>query len=82
MTTIVVDNELREKLKEMGSEVMLCDESGHTLGRFLPEAEYREHMRLVYEHAREMFAAADVEAARRDPEELTTAQVLEHLRKL
>jgi hypothetical protein len=82
MTTIVVDKELREKLKEMDGEILLCDEAGHALGRFLPEAEYREHMRMVYDHAREMFAAEDVESARSDPEELTTAQVLEHLKRL
>lgn len=82
MTSIVVDEALREKLRETAGEVALCDETGRTIGRFFPEAEYREHMRIVYGRARELFNVEDIEAARRDPVELTTSQVLEHLRRL
>lgn len=79
MTTVVVDKELREKLNGFEHEVIFCDESGQTVGRFLPESEY---MKMLYERARHMFTDEELEAARRPQREYTTAEVIEHLNKL
>jgi hypothetical protein len=42
MSRITVDNELRSKLNGLDQHIELCDESGQTMGHFLPEKAYRE----------------------------------------
>jgi hypothetical protein len=79
MTTVIVDKELTDKLKAIEHKAVLCDESGSTVGWFLPEAEY---MKKMYERARQMFTDEELERARRQPGGFTTAEVLEHLNKL
>ena len=39
MTTVVVDKEQRDKLNGFEHEVVFCDESGLSVGRFFPESE-------------------------------------------
>jgi hypothetical protein len=41
MQKIVVDPALRAKLHNLAEHVELCDESGQTLGHFLPAADYK-----------------------------------------
>lgn len=36
MTKVILDEALRKKLNGLNEELELCDESGRTLGRFLP----------------------------------------------
>jgi hypothetical protein len=64
MTTVVVDKELREKLKGFEHTVTFCDESGKPVGRFLPESEY---MKMLYERAKHMFITEELERARNEP---------------
>ena len=42
MSRVTLDPGFRAKLKNLSEEVELCDETGATLGRFLPEATYRK----------------------------------------
>lgn len=42
MTKVVLDSNLREKLRGFGEQIEVCDEAGHTVGHFLPAAAYRE----------------------------------------
>jgi hypothetical protein len=79
MTMIVVDKELREKLKDMDHELVFRDEAGQTLGRYIPEADY---MKMLYSQARHLFREEDLEKARQQKEEFTTAEVLDYLNKL
>ena len=45
MSKYVLDPDLRAKLNGLNEEIEFCDEAGKTLGRFVPEEEYR---RLFY----------------------------------
>ena len=42
MTKVMIDESLRSKLNGMDDQVELCDESGRTMGHFLPDAVYRK----------------------------------------
>ncbi len=37
MTTITLDGATIQRMKDLKEELKICDESGHTLGRFFPE---------------------------------------------
>jgi hypothetical protein len=41
MTRIVADLALRRQLNGLKSPVEVCDESGRTMGHYLPEADYK-----------------------------------------
>ena len=41
MSKLVLDAELRSKLNGLNAAIEVCDESGETIGHFLPEDEYR-----------------------------------------
>jgi hypothetical protein len=45
MSKIILDAELRAKLHDLTEHIYLCDETGETVGHFLPASEYRS---LVY----------------------------------
>lgn len=42
MTKMLLDSSLRDKLNSFHEEVELCDETGKTVGHFLPAATYRD----------------------------------------
>lgn len=44
MSRVVLDSELRSKLNGLGDQVEICDESGQTVGRYLPESLYRQFL--------------------------------------
>jgi hypothetical protein len=49
MSKIVLDAELRARLNGLNGQIEICDGTGATVGRFLPEAEYRRMMHAVAE---------------------------------
>lgn len=42
MDKVILDPTLREKLNGLDREVELCDETGRTVGHYLPVEEYRK----------------------------------------
>lgn len=76
MTTVLLDKELREKLKDLEHEIILTDESGQKIGRYVPEAEY---MKMLYERAKLKLSDEELEKARREAGGRSTAEVLERL---
>jgi hypothetical protein len=42
MSKVVLDNHLRAKLNGLNSPVEICDETGQTVGHFLPSALYNK----------------------------------------
>ena len=42
MTKLTLDPQLREKLNGLDEQIEVCDETGKTVGHFLPEAIYRK----------------------------------------
>jgi hypothetical protein len=56
----------------------LCDESGSTLGWFLPEADY---MKMMYERARNMFTEEELSYAEKEPGGRPLADIPADLRR-
>jgi len=46
MTQVIVNPELRAKLNGLSEEAVFVDESGQSLGHFLPSGKYRELLNL------------------------------------
>ena len=61
MTKMTVDDALRAKLNGLSVALELCDQSGQTLGHFLPRDAY---LRLLYARARAQITDEEIEAAR------------------
>jgi hypothetical protein len=49
MSKITLDATLRSKLNGLNEELEVCDESGETLGHFVPTDDYRKLIYLVAE---------------------------------
>ncbi len=77
MKTIAVDTSVRLQLGNLDSPLEFCDESGVTLGFFVPAA---QRQRELYDRARSMFSEEDIERARRQTGGSTTEEVLARLR--
>jgi hypothetical protein len=76
MTTHVVDQSLRERLADMSHAVEFRDESGRTLGRFLPEWIY---LRMIYKIAESMFNEEELARARCQPGGKPLVEILARL---
>ena len=78
MNKILVEPTIRSQLHGLDTELELCDESGRTLGYFVPltGAESRH-----YAWAKTQFTDEELESARREPGGRTTAEVLARLGK-
>jgi len=76
MNKMVVDQTIRSKLQELGSTTQFCDESGHTLGYFIPAS---EHERLLYAWARGEFTDDEIERARRQEGGFSLKDILAEL---
>ena len=74
MNKIVIDKDLRTRLDNLDTELELCDESGRTLGYFVPATETNPSL---YEWARREFTEEEIESARKEPGGLNIAEVLE-----
>ncbi len=76
MTRIVVDVALQEKLTSSWETLELCDESGHVLGRFIPNIDWE-----AIERDRPQRTEEEMRLWGQGPG-LTIAEVLAHLEKL
>ena len=79
MTRITVNEAQLGQLGTGQEEAELYDPSGRRLGYFLPEHLYRE---LVCRWANAQVSEEELERCRQETESYTTAQVLDHLRRL
>jgi hypothetical protein len=78
MTKLVVDPTLRTKLENVESELELCDESGRTLGYFVPAT---QNLRELYDWAKTQITDEELERRKNEPGGRTTAEVLARLGK-
>ncbi len=76
MSRVMLDPQMRSKLNGLDDQMEICDESGRTLGRFLPESLYRELL-LAWSKA----DLPDEELQRRwqEPRGCTLAEIWEKL---
>ncbi|HET6575110.1 MAG TPA: hypothetical protein VFG68_16000 [Fimbriiglobus sp.] len=84
MGKVILDADLRAKLQGGQTGVEVCDDTGQTIGYYLPRDEY---VRLLYEIelAQPPISSQEREEARRELREtggVTTAEVLDRLRVL
>ena len=73
MNKVHVEPLVRAKLGNLDSRMELCDESGKTLGYFVPVSE--QH-RLLYAWAQAEFTDEEIAAAHAEPGGLNIAEVL------
>ena len=76
MNRVLVETAIRSRLHGLDSELEFCDESGHTLGYFVPSSEADPGL---YAWARAAFSDEEIEQARGESGGRTTAEVLSRL---
>lgn len=79
MTKVLLDDVLRTKLNGLADELELCDQTGQTVGHFVPADLYRE---LLYAWAKAQFTDEEIALARQEPGGFTTAEAIAYLEKL
>jgi hypothetical protein len=77
MNKIVLDGALRSKLNNLDAEVEICDETGHTVGFFLP---VEQHRQLLYAWAKAQVSEGELEEARQEPGGRPLSEILARLR--
>ena len=81
MSKITLDAELRAKLNGLNEQLEVCDESGNTVGHFVPEDLYRD---LLRSWAKTEFTDAEIEQARQEVKAeggLTTSEAIAFIQK-
>jgi hypothetical protein len=79
MEKLTLDAALWARLKQSkNGKVELCDESGHTVGYFLPVESYRQ---LLYAWANAQVSDEELEQGRQEPGGSSLAEILEQLEK-
>lgn len=76
MTKVTVDPTLRSKLHNLEGQVELCDESGRTLGHFLPEEFYKE---LLVAWSRTLITDEELERRIKEPGGRPLAEIWKRL---
>jgi len=74
MTQIIVDTATAERLRASGSDVVLCDPDGVSLGRFRSEEVAR-----AYAEAARLFSDEELDRADGDQTTFTTEEVIRNL---
>jgi len=64
MSKITLDEWLKAKLNGMNEHLEICDETGQTLGHFLPHDVYE---RLIYDWVNAQVSDEELEQARQEP---------------
>jgi hypothetical protein len=77
MSKLILDPETSSKLKNLKHQVDLCDESGHTLGTFIPLEN-----RSLYEGVVVPFTEEELRQAEQSTQWYTTEEVLDYLKNL
>ncbi len=76
MSRITLDNDLRAKLNGLNEPMELCDESGETVGVFLPDDEY---WKLVLAADRCPYTVEELKEARQSSGGRTLAEIWKDL---
>ena len=77
MGKVVLDSTMRSKLADLRYEIELCDESGTTVGYFVPPEWHRE----LYAWANTLVSDEELERAAQEPGGRTLAEIMADLEK-
>jgi hypothetical protein len=78
MSKVTLDPSLRAKLNNLDRPVEFCDESGRTVGYYVPADRHRE---LLYAWAKSQFTDEDLKKAKNQPGGRPLAEILTRLEK-
>jgi hypothetical protein len=78
MTTVILDDTLRQKLHGLEAEVELRDETGKIVGHFLPAEKYQS---LLYAWARNRLSDEELKRRREEPGGRSLAEILADLER-
>jgi len=84
MNKVIIDANLCNKLRDLLSPTALCDESGRTVGHYLPEEIYR-HLMDAWAHRVFDMSPEELRQAREEIKTqggMTTTEAIAHLQKL
>jgi hypothetical protein len=76
MDKIILDAAVRAKLNGLERELEVCDETGHTLGHFLPPAVYQK---LLYAWLNAQVTDEELERASQEPGGRTLEEIWREL---
>ena len=76
MGKIVLDPQLRSKLNGLKDPLEICDESGQTLGHFLPDSLYREVLRAC---SKAVLSDEELQRRRQEPRGRTLPEIWKSL---
>ena len=76
MGKVVIDESLRAKLSDLSQQFEFCDPAGQTLGRFVPEAIYRQ---MLFAAADSPIAEEELQRRRQEPRGRTWAEIAKGL---
>ena len=78
MERVVLEPQLRAQLQDGKRSLELCDDSGQTMGFFLPAADF---LRWQYDWARRHYSTEELDRREKESGGRTTAEVLARLKQ-
>jgi hypothetical protein len=78
MERVVVEPQMRAQLQDGKRSLELCDDTGQTMGFFLPAAEF---LHWQYEWARRNYSSDELDRREQESGGRTTAEVLARLKQ-
>ncbi len=78
MSKITLDPQLRSRLNGLDASLEICDETGKTVGHYLPEAFYRE---FLVAWSKVNLSDEELQRRRQEPRGRTLAEIWQTLRK-
>lgn len=81
MSTIVLDADLKKRLRSLSETINLQDESGTLLGRFVPEADYHQMLYALLNKTCP-YTEEELDRIAASPGGRTTDQINQRLRSL
>lgn len=76
MVKLTIDKSLRQQLDVLNEEAQLCDETGRTIGYYLPES---LRNRMIYDWAKAQVSDSELDEARKEPGGSSLAEIWKRL---
>ena len=80
MSKVILDADLKTKLRGLGEQIELCDTDGQTKGRYVPEDVYQKFLYQLAESQRPVLSAHEIQRRRQMAGGKSLAEILDALR--